>query len=201
VNKIPDVHTAFPLFPSKNLVKAQRAYRLVNDLKIVLPILTMALLGLGVVIARRHRRALIGAGLGFAASMLLLGAALMIARTIYLSSVPASVLPAGAAAAAFDILVRFIKTALRTLLVVGLVVAVGAFFTGPSAPGPRRRRSGSAAGSRLGSARSAAAAKRRAWVPGRPVGGPTPTALRSALGRLRSPLWSSSSGATRPPLS
>jgi hypothetical protein len=41
--------------------------------------------------------------------------------------------PADAAAAAFDILVRFIKTALRTLLVVGLIVAVGAFFAGPSA--------------------------------------------------------------------
>jgi len=40
---------------------------------------------------------------------------------------------ADAAAAAFDILVRFIKTALRTLLVVGLIVAAGAFFTGPSA--------------------------------------------------------------------
>jgi hypothetical protein len=139
VNKIPDVHTAFPLFPSKNLVKAQRAYRLVNDLKIVLPILTLALLGLGVGIARRHRRALIGAGLGFAASMLLLGVALLIARTIYLNSVPASVLPADAAAAAFDILVRFIKTALRTLLVAVLVVAAGAFFTGPSAAAVRVR--------------------------------------------------------------
>jgi hypothetical protein len=139
VNKIPDVHTAFPLFPSKNLVKAQRAYRLVNNLKIVLPILTLALLGLGVGIARRHRRALIGAGLGFAGSMLLLGVALLIARTIYLNSVPASVLPADAAAAAFDILVRFIKTALRTLLVAGLVVAAGAFFTGPSAAAVRVR--------------------------------------------------------------
>jgi len=139
VNKVPDVHTAFPLFPSKNLVKAQSAYRLINDLKIVLPILTLALLGLGVAIARRHRRALIGAGLGFAASMLVLGAALLIARAVYLSSVPASVLPADAAAAAFDILVRFIKTALRTLLVAGLVVAAGAFFTGPSAAAVRVR--------------------------------------------------------------
>jgi hypothetical protein len=43
------------------------------------------------------------------------------------------VLPADAAAAAFGILVRFIKTALRTLLVVGLIVAVGALLTGPSA--------------------------------------------------------------------
>jgi hypothetical protein len=136
--KIPIVHATFALFPSKNLAKAQKAYRLVNDLKIVLPILTLVLLGLGVVAARGHRRALIGAGLGFAASMLVLGAGLAIARVIYLNSVPASA-SADAAAAAFDILVRFIKTALRTLLVVGLIVAVGAFFAGPSAAAVRTR--------------------------------------------------------------
>ena len=129
--KIPVVHKTFPLFPSKNLTKAQGLYRLINDLKIVLPILTLALLGLGVLAARGHRRALIGAGLGFAASMLVLGAGLAIARALYLNSVPASA-PTDAAAAAFDILVRFIKTALRTLLVAGLIVAVGAFFTGPT---------------------------------------------------------------------
>ena len=56
------------MFPSKNLIKAQSAYRLINDLKIVLPIVTLGLLGLGVAAARGHRRALIGAGLGFAAS-------------------------------------------------------------------------------------------------------------------------------------
>ena len=136
--KIPIVHATVALFPSKNLVKAQKAYRLINDLKIVLPIVTLVLLGLGVIAARRHRRALIGAGLGFAASMLVLGAGLAIARALYLNSAPASV-PADAAAAAFDILVRFIKTALRTLLVVGLIVAIGAFFTGPSAAAVRTR--------------------------------------------------------------
>jgi hypothetical protein len=136
--KVPIVHATFALFPSKNLVKAQKAYRLINDLKIVLPIVTLVLLALGVFIGRRPRRALIGAGLGFAASMLVLGAGLLIARNLYLGSVPASA-PADAAAAAFDILVRFIKTALRTLLVAGLVVAAGAFFTGPSAAAVRTR--------------------------------------------------------------
>ena len=137
--KIPIVHATFALFPSKNLTKAQKAYRLINDLKIVLPIVTLVLLGLGVLIARRPRRALIGAGLGFAASMLVLGVGLAIARNLYLNSVPAGTLPADAAAAAFDILVRFIKTALRALLVAGLIVAVGAFFTGPSAAAVRTR--------------------------------------------------------------
>jgi len=131
-DKIPIIHVTFALFPSRNLTKAQSAYRLINDLKIVLPIVTVALLGLGVLAARGHRRALIGAGLGFAASMLVLGAGLAIARAFYLNSVPASA-SADAAAAAFDILVRFIRTALRTLLVAGLIVAAGAFFTGPSA--------------------------------------------------------------------
>src|SRR6266550_4778748 len=65
--------------------------------------------------------------------MLVLAAALLIARNLYLNSVPAGTLPPDAAAAAFDILVRFIKTALRTLLVAGLAVAAGAFFAGPSA--------------------------------------------------------------------
>ncbi|HUK72127.1 MAG TPA: hypothetical protein VLW50_25720 [Streptosporangiaceae bacterium] len=147
VNKLPAINPTFALFPSKDLVRAQTAYRLINDLKIVLPIMTLLLLGLGVYIARGHRRALIGAGLGFAASMLVLGAGLLIARGMYLNTVPSSVLPGDAAAAAFDILVRFIKTALRTFLVVGLVVAAAAFITGPSVTAVRTR---SAFGSGLG---------------------------------------------------
>ncbi|MGH3152109.1 MAG: hypothetical protein ACRDOB_15480, partial [Streptosporangiaceae bacterium] len=77
-------------------------------------------------------RGLIGAGLGFAASMLVLAIGLAIFRSIYLNSVPSSVLPSDAAAALFDTFVRFIKDALRGLLVLGLIVAAAAFFTGPS---------------------------------------------------------------------
>jgi len=132
VNSLPPIHPTLALFSSKTLVQAQTLYRLINDLKIILPILSLLLIAAGVYIARQHRRALIGAGLGFAASMLVLGAALLVFRGVYLNSVPNSVFPANAAAAAFDTLVRFIKEALRVLLVVGLIVAIGAFFTGPS---------------------------------------------------------------------
>ena len=140
VNSLPAIHPTFALFSARELTKAQTGYRLINDLKIVLPILALLLIGLGVYIAPGHRRALIGAGLGFAASMLALGAALAIFRGVYLGSVPNSVLPSDAAAALYDTFVRFIKEALRTLLVVGLVVAAAAFLTGPSvtAVGTRR---------------------------------------------------------------
>jgi len=139
VNSLPPIHPTIALFSSKTLVQAQTLYRLINDLKIVLPIVTLVLIGAGVYIARDHRRALIGAGLGFAASMLVLGALLLVFRGVYLNSVPNSVFPSDAAAAAFDTLVRFIKIALRALLVLGLVVALGAFFSGPSVTAVRAR--------------------------------------------------------------
>jgi hypothetical protein len=132
VNRLPPIHPTLALFSSRDLVQAQSGYRLINDLKIVLPILSLLLIGVGVYLARGHRRALIGAGLGLAASMLVLGIGLALFRSIYLNSVPAATLPSDAAAALFDTLVRFIKDALRALLVIGLVVAAGAFLTGPS---------------------------------------------------------------------
>ena len=131
-SNIPPVSPTVALFQAKDLGKAQAAYRLIKTLKIVLPILALALLAAGVYVARKRRRALIGAGLGLAASMLILGIGLLIFRSIYLNSVPPSVLPADAAAAAFDTMVYFIKVSLRVVLVVGLVVAIGAFLTGPS---------------------------------------------------------------------
>jgi hypothetical protein len=147
INSLPPIHPTLALFSSRDLTKAQTLYRLINDLKIVLPILALLLIAVGVYLARNHRRALIGAGLGFAASMLVLGAGLAIFRSIYLNSVPSSVLSSDAAAALFDTFVRFIKDALRTLLVVGLVVAAAAFFTGPSVTAVRTR---SGIGSGLG---------------------------------------------------
>jgi hypothetical protein len=138
VTKIPPVNPTYPLFPSRYLTRAQAGYQLLTTLKIVLPIATLIFLGLGVYVARGHRRALVGAGLGLAVSMLVLGAALVIARSILLGNLPAGV-SAPAVADSYDILVRFIRQGLRVLLVVGLIVAAGAFFTGPSTTAVRTR--------------------------------------------------------------
>jgi len=79
--------------------------------------------------------------------MLPLAAGLLIFRGVYLNSVPASVLPADAAAALFDTFVRFIKEGLRRILVLGLIVAGGAFLVGPSVTAVKTR---AAFGSGLG---------------------------------------------------
>jgi hypothetical protein len=139
-DKIPTVNATFPLFEAPNLAKAQQGYRLITTLRWVLPFLSLILLAVGIWVARRHRRALIGASLGLSASMLVLAAALLIARAIYLNSVPQTTLPADAAAALYDTLVRFIRDGLRVLLVIGLVVAAGAFLAGPSTAAVRTRR-------------------------------------------------------------
>ena len=138
-SNIPPVTPTLALFQAKDLGKAQALYRLITTLKIVLPILVLVLLAGGVFTARGRRRALTVAGLGLAASMVVLAIGLLIARTIYLNSVPSNVLPADAASAAYDALVHFLKEGLRVVLAVGLVIAIGAFFTGPSRAAVRTR--------------------------------------------------------------
>ena len=131
-SSIPPVSPTLALFQAKDLGKAQTYYRLVKAGRIILIVLSLLLLAAGVWVARGRRRALIGAGLGLAASMLILGIGLDIGRGIYLNSVPGNTFPTDAAAAAYDALVHFLRLTLRVVLVVGLVVAIGAFFTGPS---------------------------------------------------------------------
>ena len=60
-------------------------------------------------------------------------------RTIYLNALPLGVLDADAAASFYDTLVRFLRLGLRTVLVFGLVVALGAFLTGTSMTAVRTR--------------------------------------------------------------
>jgi hypothetical protein len=130
--RIPDIHPKFELFSSRHLQRAQSGYRLLDRLGTALPFVSLGLIVLGVYLARSRRRALVGAGLGLALSMLLLGCALAVGRWIYLDMLPDTV-SAPTAAAVFDTLIRFLRTELRMVLVLGLVVAAGAFVSGPSA--------------------------------------------------------------------
>jgi hypothetical protein len=67
-----------------------------------------------------------------------LGAGLAVARSVYLRSVPSSLLPPDAAATLYDTLVGFIRDGLRLIAVIALAIAVLAFFFGPAGAGIRR---------------------------------------------------------------
>jgi hypothetical protein len=137
--RIPEVNASFVLFQSKDITRVRSGFNLLNTLGIWLPILAIVLLVLGVYVAKDHRRALVGAAVGVAVSMVVLALALAVFRSIYLDAVPATVLPHDAAAVLYDTIVRFLRLGLRTILVLALVVAAGAFLTGRSVTAVRTR--------------------------------------------------------------
>ena len=139
--RIPQVDKSFVLFQSEDITRVQRGFSLLNTLGVWLPVIALILIGIGVYVAKDHRRALIGAGVGVAIGMLLLALSLAVFRSLYLDAIPAQVLPHDAAAVAYDTIVRFLRAGLRTVLVLGLVVAAGAFLTGPSVTAVRTRQS------------------------------------------------------------
>ena len=138
--RIPTVNAEFVIFESADLSKVQSGFRLLDTLGVWLPIVVLVLILVGVYVAKSHRRAFIGVGLGIAGAMLVLGIALTLFREVYLNSVPPDVLPQDAAASLYDTLVRFMRASLRRIAVAAVVVAAAAFLTGPSATAVTTRR-------------------------------------------------------------
>jgi hypothetical protein len=137
--RVPEVEASFVLFQSADVARARAGFHLLSTLGVWLPVIVLVLLALGVYVARDHRRALVGAGLGVAAGMVVLALGLAVFRAVYLNGVPADVLPHDAAAVLYDTVVRFLRLGLRTVLVLALVVAAGAFLSGRSATAVRTR--------------------------------------------------------------
>lgn len=137
--KIPTVNKSFVLVQSDAIPKAQGFYRLLNTLGTWLPFVALACLVGGVAVAGDRRRALLRGALGVTGAMLVLGVGLALLRSWYVDTTPGNVLSSDGAGSVFDTLVRFLRTSLRSLAVLGLVVAVAAFLTGPSAAAVRTR--------------------------------------------------------------
>ena len=138
-SRIPAVEASFTIMQSDSIGKAQNGYRLLNALGRWLPAIALLFIALGVYVAKGHRRALVGAGLGVVAGMLALGTVLAVTRPLYLDAVPEEALTPDAAAAVFDTLVRFLRQALRAVGVAFLIIAAVAFLSGSSVTAVRTR--------------------------------------------------------------
>ena len=133
VSRLPEINAEFTVFQSKDITRAQTAFRLLDNVSTWLPWLAVALFVAGVAVARSRRKALVAGGLAVAFSMLSLGLSLNIFREVYLARVPADRLPPDAAASLFDAVVYFIRLSLRAVLVLFLAAAAMAWVTGPGA--------------------------------------------------------------------
>jgi hypothetical protein len=138
VNRVPEVHPTVALAKADTLVRAQSAYSALNTVARVLPWTVLLLLVVGVYLARNRYRALVGAGLGLALSMVVLAAGLLVARSLLIGEVPTAAAPA--TASGFDIVVAYLRLGLRTLLVLGLVLALAGYLGGRSESAMRVRR-------------------------------------------------------------
>ncbi|MGW6699143.1 hypothetical protein [Nocardia sp. NPDC055049] len=172
-DKVPTVDKSFVLFESPELVKAQRATSALDKASAVLPWLTL-LAAVGAVWvapngARRRAVALVGVSIAIA--MALLAVAIALGRSWYLGAVPADVLSAQAATVLIDTVLVPLRTALRAVFVLAVVIAVVGYLTGSS-----------------GSAAAVRGAGTRALDALRPEHGRAPNPIESAVARFRIPL-------------
>ena len=126
----PTVDGQVPLFSVRRAPKAQRGVELLKAMAIVLPILALLLLAGSVALTRPWRRGLIHAGVGLAVAMLLLIAALAVARSAYLDALDQGLLPRDAAADIFDQVAALLRHGVRIVVAAALALALLAFIAG-----------------------------------------------------------------------
>jgi LPXTG-motif cell wall-anchored protein len=139
-SKVPTVGATIEIAQLKGLDKARKATRALNTIANWLPWVGLVLVAGGIATARKRRRALTGAALGVGVGMIVIGIGLLIARHIYLDAVPTDQLPRSTAQFLFDTLVRFLRLGIRLVLLVALLVALGAWVSGPSRAAAATRR-------------------------------------------------------------
>jgi len=136
-NKVPNYNGApFVLFQSAQLAKLQRWIRFLNNLALVLPIVTVLLLAGAVLVARDRRRGLVHATAGLAVSMAVLLIAANVGRNQYLASLKVTQSKA-TTAAIIDTVDAALLNTVRLVLILSAIVAVVAFVVGLE---PVRRR-------------------------------------------------------------
>ena len=117
------------LFRSSTLASAQSAVRVVDDLAIVLPILTVLVFAGAIVASTNRRRTILRGAIALAFVMLAFWVLWNVLRNPYSGALPPSV-NRPAARAVYDQLISFLLLALKTVFALGVVIALAAWLSG-----------------------------------------------------------------------
>ncbi len=134
---VPPVSRTITIIDTEGLAEARSYVSILDTLAWVLPVLgVLALAGSALIVPPRRRRLTVRAALVLVAACAFTLVLLAIGRSLYLDAT----VNKDAAKAVFDILVRNLRYGVITLAVVGVIVALVAYFAGPSAPAKATRR-------------------------------------------------------------
>lgn len=133
---VPNVQ--LDVLQSDTLGSVQTAFGLFDKLALILPWLTLAILGAGIAVAPNRRKGLVRAASGWVIASALMLVTIAIGRVMYLDALPSGAsIPANTAF--FNTISRFLRGSGRMVLVLGLVMLVVAIVSGPSGPAVRLR--------------------------------------------------------------
>ena len=131
-NRIPVVDAEFVVLRSEALAKAQSAVRLLDLLRVVLPVLALLALVAGVALAPRRRRALVIGASMFVGTLVLLLLGVQVVRALYLDDLEKALLVPQVATVLFDDVTTPLRLWVRSSAMLFLLIALAAWAAGPS---------------------------------------------------------------------
>ncbi|MFE7509661.1 hypothetical protein ACFU8I_00240 [Streptomyces sp. NPDC057540] len=130
-DQVPGADTSLVLLRNDRVSDVRDTVRWLGALAPWLPPTVVVLAGTGLWAAPSRRRALMCAAVGTGVTMCGLLVGLSVLRQLCLDAVPPAVTTQAAVAAVYDTLVRFLRQATATALVIALVVALAGYLYGP----------------------------------------------------------------------
>lgn len=131
---IPDIDKSVVIAQDDAFALIRTIYALAVGVGTWLPWIALALLVAGVAVARNRAKALVWTAGGFALSMAVLASGIGIGRWYFVGAVSPSIMPGAAAEAIYSGLIEIMMSTIVALLVLGVLVAVVAWFSGPWRP-------------------------------------------------------------------
>ncbi|RJQ33510.1 MAG: hypothetical protein C4562_00115 [Actinobacteria bacterium] len=121
------------LFQSDTLAQVQSYVTFLNNLAIILPLLSLAFIAGAIALSPVRIRTTFWTGFGLAISMAVLLVALAIAKQYFLNTVISNQISSSAASAFYDTIAATLRLAARGFVLLGLILMLGAYFAGDSA--------------------------------------------------------------------
>jgi hypothetical protein len=130
-NKIPKIDAVIEIGKVDGLVEARIALSALDAAGYWLPIIVLVMLILGVLAARQRARATVWAGIGIVLSTGAVLSGLSIGKYAFLATVSPQIIPGDAASVIFAALTDRLNQLLVATLIIGVFIAVTAYFVGP----------------------------------------------------------------------